>query len=166
RPGPRLTSTVAPRATRRTWRRSLPRSATCRSRPPRGAGGRLTELGLELGDAPGQGLDLRRRRARERDQFVLGELGQSGSFCSGVCGAFAKPLSPGEKEKVLLTLPGELRELWAPEPAKVRQIMTKEESWVGPELSLQDAAKKMRDLDTGCLPVGKDDRLIGMITDR
>jgi CBS domain-containing protein len=83
-----------------------------------------------------------------------------------VLGVLAKHLSPGEKEKVLLTLPAELRELWAPEPPKVRQIMTKEVTWVGPELSLQDAAKKMRDLDIGCLPVGKDDRLIGMITDR
>jgi uncharacterized protein (DUF2267 family)/CBS domain-containing protein len=83
-----------------------------------------------------------------------------------VFGVLAKHLSPGETEKVLLTLPADLRELWAPEPPKVRQIMTKEVTSVGPELSLQDAAKKMRDLDIGCLPVGEDDRLIGMITDR
>jgi len=85
-----------------------------------------------------------------------------------VFGVLAKHLSPGEKEKVLLTLPEELRELWVSEPKKVRveEIMSKNVTWVGPELSLQDAAKKMRELDIGCLPVGKDDRLIGMITDR
>jgi CBS domain-containing protein len=85
-----------------------------------------------------------------------------------VFGVLAKHLSPGEKEKVLLTLPEELRELWVSEPKKVRvkDIMSKNVTWVGPELSLQDAAKKMRELDIGCLPVGKDDRLIGMITDR
>ena len=44
--------------------------------------------------------------------------------------------------------------------------MSKDVTWVGPDISLQDAAGKMRDLDIGCLPVGKDDRLIGMITDR
>ena len=85
-----------------------------------------------------------------------------------VFGVLAKHLSPGEKEKVLLTLPEELRELWVSEPKKVRvkDIMSKNVTWVGPDLSLQDAAKKMRELDIGCLPVGKDDRLIGMITDR
>jgi CBS domain-containing protein len=83
-----------------------------------------------------------------------------------VFGVLAKHLSPGEKDKVLLTLPAELRELWTPEPPKVREIMAKEVTWVGPDVSLQEAAKKMRDLDIGCLPVGKDDRLIGMITDR
>jgi len=38
---------------------------------------------------------------------------------------------------------------------------------VRPEDTLQDAARKMRDLDVGPLPVcGDDDRLAGMITDR
>jgi len=85
-----------------------------------------------------------------------------------VFGVLAKHLSPGETEKVLLTLPEELRELWVSEPKKVpvKEIMSKNVTWVGPDLSLQDAAKKMRELDIGCLPVGKDDRLIGMITDR
>jgi CBS domain-containing protein len=49
---------------------------------------------------------------------------------------------------------------------KVKEIMSKKVTWVGPGLSLKDAAKKMRDHDIGCLPVGKDDRLVGMITDR
>jgi len=48
----------------------------------------------------------------------------------------------------------------------VREIMSKEVTWVGPEMPLKEAAQKMRDNDIGCLPVGKDDKLIGMITDR
>ena len=83
-----------------------------------------------------------------------------------VLGVLAQHLSPGETDKILLTLPAELRALWAAEPPKVRDIMSKDVTWVGPDMSLQEAARKMRDLDIGCLPVGKDDRLIGMITDR
>lgn len=48
----------------------------------------------------------------------------------------------------------------------VRDIMSKHVTWVGPEMPLREAAKKMRDDDVGCLPVGKDDKLVGMITDR
>jgi CBS domain-containing protein len=44
--------------------------------------------------------------------------------------------------------------------------MSKKVTWVGPELTLDQAAKKMLDLDIGCLPVGQNDRLVGMITDR
>jgi len=49
---------------------------------------------------------------------------------------------------------------------RVKEIMSKTVTWIGPETSLQAAAKKMRDLDVGCLPVGKNDKLVGMITDR
>lgn len=49
---------------------------------------------------------------------------------------------------------------------QVREIMSKKVTWIGPDTSLQAAAKKMRDLDVGCLPVGKNDKLVGMITDR
>jgi CBS domain-containing protein len=44
--------------------------------------------------------------------------------------------------------------------------MTKGAECVTPENSLQDAARKMRDLDVGPLPVCDNDRLAGMITDR
>lgn len=49
---------------------------------------------------------------------------------------------------------------------QVKEIMSKKVTWVDPDLPLKQAAKKMLDLNVGCLPVGKDDRLIGMITDR
>src|SRR5258707_7895394 len=49
---------------------------------------------------------------------------------------------------------------------QVNQLMTKKVEWISPTVSLQEAARKMRDLDIGCLPVGDNDRLVGMITDR
>ena len=50
---------------------------------------------------------------------------------------------------------------------KAREIMTKGAECVGENDSLVDAARKMRDLDVGALPIcGTDDRLKGMITDR
>lgn len=49
---------------------------------------------------------------------------------------------------------------------RVKEIMSKKVTWIGPDTSLQDAAKKMRRLDIGCLPVGKNDKLVGMVTDR
>ena len=48
----------------------------------------------------------------------------------------------------------------------VRDIMTKHVEYVGPETSLEEAARKMRDLNIGSLPVGENDRLVGMLTDR
>lgn len=49
---------------------------------------------------------------------------------------------------------------------QVNQIMTPDVMVVPPDLSLREAARKMREYDVGVLPVGDNDRLIGMITDR
>jgi CBS domain-containing protein len=50
---------------------------------------------------------------------------------------------------------------------KLKDIMTPNVECVRPEDTLEDAARKMRDLDVGPLPVcGDNDRLAGMITDR
>jgi CBS domain-containing protein len=38
--------------------------------------------------------------------------------------------------------------------------------WVPPQTSIAEVARKMRDLDIGAIPVGENDRLIGMVTDR
>lgn len=48
----------------------------------------------------------------------------------------------------------------------VRDVMTKHAEWIGPETSLTEVGQKMRDKGIGCLPIGADDRLVGMITDR
>lgn len=47
-----------------------------------------------------------------------------------------------------------------------KDCMTKNVEVGTPDMSLADAAKKMRDGDFGILPVGEKDRLVGMITDR
>lgn len=49
---------------------------------------------------------------------------------------------------------------------KVMEAMHKGAEWVSPETPLAQVAQMMRNLDIGCLPVGKDDRLVGMVTDR
>jgi CBS domain-containing protein len=49
---------------------------------------------------------------------------------------------------------------------KIKELMTSDVELVAPNDSLHTAAKMMADLDTGALPVGENDRLVGMITDR
>lgn len=48
-----------------------------------------------------------------------------------------------------------------------RELMTPDPTCVKEDETLADAARKMRDLDVGALPIcGSDDRLKGMLTDR
>jgi CBS domain-containing protein len=49
---------------------------------------------------------------------------------------------------------------------KVKDVMHQGAEWVSPETALSDIAQRMRDLDIGAIPVGENDRLIGMVTDR
>ena len=49
---------------------------------------------------------------------------------------------------------------------KVREAMTQKVRLANPELSIRDAARMMAENDIGALPVGEDDRLVGVITDR
>jgi CBS domain-containing protein len=39
-------------------------------------------------------------------------------------------------------------------------------AWVGPEAPVAELARRMRREDIGSIPVGENDRLIGMVTDR
>lgn len=48
----------------------------------------------------------------------------------------------------------------------VKEVMTSKMRSVTPDLSVQECARMMRDLEIGSLPVSKDGQLIGMITDR
>jgi CBS domain-containing protein len=48
----------------------------------------------------------------------------------------------------------------------VQSCMTENVQLVSPSESIRDAAQIMKDADVGLLPVGEDDRLVGMITDR
>lgn len=49
---------------------------------------------------------------------------------------------------------------------KVSEAMHKKVSWVPPTMPVPDVAKIMKEQDIGAVPVGEDDRLIGMVTDR
>ncbi len=49
---------------------------------------------------------------------------------------------------------------------KVKDLMTEHPTLIKPHMTLKEAAAKMRDVDCGVLPVGTEDRLQGMITDR
>ncbi len=49
---------------------------------------------------------------------------------------------------------------------KVKDVMHKGVVWVSPDTSLSKIARKMRDEDIGAVPIGENDRLVGMVTDR
>jgi CBS domain-containing protein len=49
---------------------------------------------------------------------------------------------------------------------KVSEAMTHEVEIIDPNAAIGDAARRMRDDNVGALPVGENDRLIGILTDR
>lgn len=49
---------------------------------------------------------------------------------------------------------------------QIHEIMSRNVRIASPDDTLQEAALMMAELDAGALPVGKDDRLVGMVTDR
>lgn len=49
---------------------------------------------------------------------------------------------------------------------QVREVMSKDVTLVDPQTTIREAARHMRDEDIGALPVGENDRLVGMVTDR
>ena len=49
---------------------------------------------------------------------------------------------------------------------QVSEMMTPSVDVLGPDTHLQEVARHMRDHDIGALPVARDDRLVGVVTDR
>jgi CBS domain-containing protein len=49
---------------------------------------------------------------------------------------------------------------------KVKEVMHKGVDWVGPDTPVTDLAKIMLKHDIGAIPIGANDHLIGMVTDR
>jgi len=49
---------------------------------------------------------------------------------------------------------------------KVEQAMHRGVTWCSPDTPLAEVARLLRDHDVGAIPVGENDRLIGMVTDR
>src|SRR5262245_44621223 len=51
-------------------------------------------------------------------------------------------------------------------PMRVSEAMTRDVRVAAPGQSIRDVARIMGEIDAGVMPVGENDRLIGMITDR
>jgi CBS domain-containing protein len=49
---------------------------------------------------------------------------------------------------------------------RVKDVMHKGVDWVSPDTPVTELAKLMRDHDVGSIPIGENDRLVGMVTDR
>lgn len=49
---------------------------------------------------------------------------------------------------------------------QLKDLMSRDVKVIGPDMTIGEAAKKMRDGDFGMMPVGEDDRMIGTISDR
>jgi CBS domain-containing protein len=49
---------------------------------------------------------------------------------------------------------------------KVKDAMHKGVDWVSPDTPISEIAKLMREHDIGAIPIGENDKLIGMVTDR
>ena len=49
---------------------------------------------------------------------------------------------------------------------KVKEVMHKGVDWVSPDTPITEVAKLMCEHDIGAIPIGENDRLIGMVTDR
>lgn len=49
---------------------------------------------------------------------------------------------------------------------KVKDIMSTKPQYISPDMNLTEAAQLMRDKEFGFIPIGLNDRLIGMVTDR
>lgn len=49
---------------------------------------------------------------------------------------------------------------------KVKEVMHRGVEWVDPDTPVVELAKLMRKHDIGAIPIGENDRLIGMVTDR
>lgn len=49
---------------------------------------------------------------------------------------------------------------------KVKDVMHKGVDWVDPDTPIVEIAKLMREHDIGAIPIGENDHLLGMVTDR
>lgn len=49
---------------------------------------------------------------------------------------------------------------------QIREIMTRDVKTASPDDSIQRAAQMMKEIDAGMIPVGENDKLVGMVTDR
>jgi len=86
-------------------------------------------------------------------------------------------VAEAETAKVRHALPEDIRTLWPPSAGihrvkhgdgsmKVADVMSRDVQLASPNDTLEEIAKRMAKEDVGFLPVGENDSLVGMITDR
>jgi CBS domain-containing protein len=89
----------------------------------------------------------------------------------GPAKAFLEPFGPPCRSRLELLRPMRVAHESTTERERettmqVQEIMTRDVDIIDPSMKICDAACRMRDEDVGALPVGENDRLIGMVTDR
>jgi CBS domain-containing protein len=128
------------------------------------------DAALAVSDAAGQTseslMELSAQQARIRAAWAQAAgqaLADLASVALAVPGLAATTLVGGAAEAANhKNLGGQAHEV----AMRVSECMTREVQIVDPNDSLVGAAKAMATLDAGILPVGENDRLVGMITDR
>src|SRR5262249_39959787 len=89
--------------------------------------------------------------------------------CARRCRNFVRAREPESKRFVPLEWDQCLNLGWLKHERRgamqVSEIMSSEVNIASPDHSIRDAARMMADIDAGVLPVGENDRLVGMITD-
>ncbi len=123
---------------------------------------------------------------RSREEFVArvadGLVGGGKSINSekaikAVFSVVQRHVVEAETAKVLHALPEDIRRLWQPDARipqakhgdgsmKVADVMSRNVHLASPNDTLGEVAKRMTAKDIGAFPVGENDRLVGMITDR
>jgi CBS domain-containing protein len=51
-------------------------------------------------------------------------------------------------------------------PHQIKDVMSRDVQVIGPDATIAEAAKAMRDGDFGMMPVGENDKMVGAISDR
>jgi CBS domain-containing protein len=122
---------------------------------------RVTQELFRMAD-PNAFVDLQRRFAREYlDVLMAG----SASLVRAARRTADQTLTPLEQQIDRRRQAGNGRHTGA-NGGRVADVMSTDVRLVSPEDTVQQAARLMREEDTGVLPVGEGDRLVGMVTDR
>jgi CBS domain-containing protein len=81
--------------------------------------------------------------------------------------ALSQPkIAAGRNRIALPTFPAQGATAREENAMQVNEVMSSDVSIANPQQSIREAAQMMADIDAGALPVGENDRLVGMITDR
>src|SRR5712692_9735342 len=80
------------------------------------------------------------------------------------CRRFSRQISNGRNWAAVEAFPRQMHERRS--AMQVSEVMSSDVNIASPDQTIREAASLMADIDAGALPVGENDRLVGMITDR